>query len=395
MNKTVVRSPGQFCLAIGCLLSVLLAGSQTLQAQQTPSAEKLTTLVQQLGDNSFKVRERATNQLEDAGPAARQMLTAALRSPDLEIRLRARRLLALIVERDFAARLAAFLNDEDNSVDHKLPGWQRFRKALGDDTAIRRLFASMIRSEAKLLEALDSGQNLEGKFAMRARELQPYSSFNANGPRTAGTPSLATILFVASQGDAVINSDSHQLIFSILQFQGTQDTLRGSPHRKLLEKMLDGWVVQLEKANPNSYYSLMTCLSYDLKETGLRLARSHLTSKATSPSMLQYAIMALGRFGGPDDKQFLLPQLQNTSVCHTWSNPQIKKGVIRTQVRDVALVMLLEMTKQNHKAYGFELLQRNPPTVFHGHTCGFVDEEKRESAHQKWNQWFRTQQEAP
>lgn len=392
VNPMLVRRHIDFRALAVCLGLFFVASPLSVFAQQPLSQEKLAKLVEQLGNDSFQVRERATQQLENAGPQAREKLKAALKSPDLEVRLRARRLLALIVERDFAARLVAFLNDEDGTGDHQLPGWNRFRKALGDNPTNRRLFASMIRTEAHLLEALDSGSGLEVKFLTRARELQPYSSFNSNGPRSAGTPSLATILFVASDKGSVVGSDAHQLIFSILQFQGTRDSLQGSPHRKVLEQMLDGWVNKTEKANPNSYYSLMTCLSYDLEETGLRIARTHLISNATTPSMLQYAIMALGRFGAKDDQKLLQLQLQNTAVCHTWSNPQIKKGVIRTQVRDVALVMLLEMTGQDHKAYGFELLQRNPPTVFHGHTCGFVDEEKRDAAHKKWNQWQQDKQ---
>ena len=55
--------------------------------------------------------------------------------------------------------------------------------------------------------------------------------------------------------------------------------------------------------------------------------------------------------------------------------------------------MMLEMTKQNHQQYGFTLLQRNPTTVFHGYTCGFVDESQRDKALQMWNTWYNKHRE--
>ena len=96
----------------------------------------------------------------------------------------------------------------------------------------------------------------------------------------------------------------------------------------------------------------------------------------------------MARFGDQNDISLLLPHLKNVSVCHTWSNPQIQPGVIKTQVRDVILALLIHMTKQDHKDYGFELLRTTPTTLFHTYTCGFTKEEKREAAQAKWTSWY-------
>ena len=136
----------------------------------------------------------------------------------------------------------------------------------------------------------------------------------------------------------------------------------------------------------------MIALNNDMKEAGFEIAKKYLGNNTTTSSAQQYAIMSIARFGTAGDIDLLVPQLQNEAVCHTWSNPQIKKGVIKTHVRDVALVMMLEMTGQNQQEYGFTLLQRNPTTLFHGYTCGFVDESQRGKALLMWNTWYTKHQ---
>ena len=374
-----------------CLLAALLSPG-IVRAADDPTPDQLSKLVKLLGDDSFRTRERAYRELLSVGLPARNALTRGLRSPDLEIRVRARRLLSQVLEDEFEGRLAAFIADVQGTKEHDLPGWKRYRDSVGTRRMARTLYVSMIREEIPLLQALDSGRQLDQLFAERVKGLQPYSY--GNGPRTAPAASLATLLFLCTQPELSIELTTHQQIFSLLQYTGTMNTIKGSPYRALFYGMLDGWVRKLDTDLPNAYYPLMTTLNYDMKKTGYDLAKKHLAAPTTSSSIQQYAIMAIARFGSDKDIDLLTPHLQNSTVCHTWNNPQIKKGVIRTQVRDVALVMMLELTGQNQQEYGFTLLKRNTTTVFHGYTCGFVDESNRDKALQMWKTWYSKRRES-
>ena len=55
--------------------------------------EQIRRLVAELSASSFKVREHASQQLWDLGEQAREVLERASRDPDLEIRIRAGRIL--------------------------------------------------------------------------------------------------------------------------------------------------------------------------------------------------------------------------------------------------------------------------------------------------------------
>lgn len=74
-------------LWLGILVGVCLGSVQA--APKKVSDERLRALVEQLGDDSYRVRTRATAELKQIGPPAKPHLVAALDDDDLEVRTRA------------------------------------------------------------------------------------------------------------------------------------------------------------------------------------------------------------------------------------------------------------------------------------------------------------------
>ena len=173
-------STATLALVLGSLLGGPWSSARTATAKEPPSLEKMTQLVEKLGDDSFRNREQAHRELLAIGLPAREALARGLRSPDLEIRLRSRRLLAQVAEEEFEGRLAAFIADVNGTRDHDLPAWKRYRESIGNTRIARTLFVSMIREEMPLLQAFESGRKLEELFSERVKSLQPYSSINSN-----------------------------------------------------------------------------------------------------------------------------------------------------------------------------------------------------------------------
>jgi RNA polymerase sigma factor (sigma-70 family) len=69
--------------------------------------EKVKALIRQLGDDSFSVRQKASNDLVEVGPAAVPLLKQALTNPDVEVVRRAEECLRQINETQSAAVAAA------------------------------------------------------------------------------------------------------------------------------------------------------------------------------------------------------------------------------------------------------------------------------------------------
>ena len=379
----------RYLLLPGILIIVTL-GPVAAEDPPTPAGREGTTgqLIKQLGHASFAVRETAARTLTSRGIQVHKELKLALLNPDLEIRMRAHRILLKSLQSEFAARIAAFISDVDGKQEHDLPGWKQFRATMGNGRNTRKLFADMVRRESELLESFDKAINLQATFTKRLAELRPGSTtFQSSGSRQAHPATLAVILLVVTESNIASNASLFSQVFNLLNSSSTRQVVQGSRHNDIIIKMISRLVLK-KNITTNTYYSVMLTLNYDMKETGLALGRRMLQAPTSSYSTTQYAAIAVARFGSAADIPLLAPHLKNVSVCHTWSNPQVQPGVIKTQVRDVVLALLIHMTKQDHKEYGFELLRTSPTTLFHTYTCGFTEEEKREAAQTKWNTWY-------
>ena len=379
----------RYLLLPGILLMVA-PESVTAADPPTPAKREETTghLIEQLGHASFAIREKAARTLASRGIQAQKELKQALLNPDLEIRMRAHRILLKSLQSEFAARIAAFISDVDGKQEHDLPGWKQFKETMGNDRNTRQLFADMVRRESELLESFDKAINLQATFMKRLTELRPGSTtFQSSGSRQAHPATLAVVLLVVTESNIISNTSLFSQVFNLLNSSTTRQIVKGSRHNAIIMKMMSRFVLKKD-IKTSSYYSVMLTLNYDMKETGLALGRRMLKTPTPSYSTTQYAAIAVARFGSAADIPLLAPHLKNVSVCHTWSNPQVQPGVIKTQVRDVVLALLIHLTKQDHKEYGFELLRTSPTTLFHTYTCGFTKEEKREAAQAKWNTWY-------
>jgi hypothetical protein len=105
------------------LLLLVAASAAEPPAQKTAPdlAQKIAALIEQLGDNDFRVREKATQALIAIGPDALELVNNARQSTsDFEVRARAERILQHISPDAIQARLhrtvIAELHDRDNSL---------------------------------------------------------------------------------------------------------------------------------------------------------------------------------------------------------------------------------------------------------------------------------------
>jgi hypothetical protein len=194
---------------------------------------------------------------------------------------------------------------------------------------------------------------------------------------------LATLLLIGSDAKAKNHAQGLTSVYQLLVQTAVMQSIAPPDHPSILRKLLEEWTKSA--ASSGSSYGMMMALKYDLKETGLQQATQLLEQGITSTSTLHYAIITIGRFGGEKHIPLLKPLLENETVCHRWSNTQLKKnGTIDVQVRDAALVVLLRLTGKDPGEFGFKLLRENPETLYYVYTFGFIEEEEREAVHAKW-----------
>ncbi len=347
--------------------------------------------VQQLGVDDFAQRELAVEALTNAGLAAKEALQAGVQSPDLHTQMLARQILTKVLELDFQRRIEAFTADKEGAKDHSMPGWDWYRETVGTTPKDRELFIRILKEEAPLLESVAGNPDrAHDAMEIRIQQLQQgMQNRNTALRKTPSMESIAGLLMVTASSESGLDSREQSHLYNLMYQTTFREAAKKGPYTEPLKRLLDAWIL----SNTNSawtYRAVQISLEFGLPR-GLDLALQLLNPQGNN-STNAYAIVAIGKLGGKDYVPALVPLLENDRVCWTWHRGNNK--VIRTQIRDVALASLLHATEQDHKEYGFELLQKNPETVFHIYTVGFEEDEQRLAALERWNKWFAENRES-
>jgi len=70
------------------------------------------------------------------------------------------------------------------------------------------------------------------------------------------------------------------------------------------------------------------------------------------------------------------------------------KTKYRTQIRDIALAVLVHLSSQDPKQFGFDRIRKNSLYLFDPHSLAFADDESRATAILHWAE-FRSKHQPP
>jgi hypothetical protein len=332
-------------------------------------------LVRQLGDEQFSAREAATEKLIKIGLPATSALEEGRKDADREIRYRSERVLSIVREMDFQQRLDAFARGRGDE-DYGLPGWDRFRKALGDSSELRSLFVEMQKYEPEAMQALEEGPKAAAELLnLRTTQLQLSMQLYRH-QLTLGN--IAALILLAGDDEVTVSQQASQSLYSFCYQQSFRTAVQNGPKTNAMRKLLGNWIRRGEGFS--AYQGLGLAMQYDLKE-GLIPAEKELRNRGNQAHITQYAILTLAKLGDESHVPLLETALDDTTRC---TMMRINNRNYETQVRDIALAALLHVTKQDPKTYGFDRLQTHPQIVFNTTTVGFESDTERNEALAKW-----------
>lgn len=373
-----------------CFVAPLMAADvRTPVSTQTKAvadrSAEIARLVQELGANTFLVRQHAQRTLVEIGLPAKPALQAAVNDPDPEVRQRARQALMAIGDVDFHGRVGAFLADSDVNDDHGLPGWQRFRSLSGDGPAARRLFADMQRAERELLETVANAPAQAG--ALLDARCQQVEIGVANGdPLKQSRLSLATmsaLLFAASHPDVPISGHASNTLYTF----GSQTPLAQAMHARPpspVRPLLGAWVGRLfESDSPTAYRNELLAMQYGLKEAVAPALK--LIEPPGGPAQWEhFAILTIAKLGSRENIASLEPLLSDERSIDASDRSGQKSDA---QIRDVALAAMVRLSGQELADYGFHHAKLNPAFLWNANSLGFNDPAARQEALKKWRAW--------
>lgn len=360
----------------------LLAGALALGKEPTQEMNELQLreLVKILGSESFLSREQAGEMLLRQGNRSIGPLSEGARSPDFEVARRSRQLLLEIRDGANRQRLEDFLARKDG--ESKLPGWDRFSKLVGADNQSREFYARIFKHDSTLIEDSETDSRI-GKEILSSKtqglHQTLYSNFSDKSP-AIDISDIGTVLFLATNPGIKPPQETTYNITNLLYQQSSRTLLAENNTAHPYRKLIVAWMMQQTDANIISQH-LYLAQNLNLRE-GLSLARRSIEDKEMPVYTQAVAMTIVGKMGGPDDARLLENHLGNTSLVGNFQLADQQKGT--TQVRDVALAMLVQLDKKSHKDYGFSFARANLTMHFNPYTMGFTSEEARSSAFLKW-----------
>jgi hypothetical protein len=163
------------------------------------------------------------------------------------------------------------------------------------------------------------------------------------------------------------------------------------PRGEACRKILARWVAR--DINPMfASYNLSFAFLFNLKE-GLIPAVAILKKSQSTRDPLSRcrAILLVGKFGSKEHIPLLQPYLKDAVVCLDFAGD---KGPVQTQVRDIALAASIKLVNQDPKKFGFDGWQNNDLMALNLRTIGFANQEQRDAALKKWEDWQAGQKAA-
>lgn len=374
-----------------CLLFFPSVGAcaESPSAAESPSPEesqRISILIEQLGADDFAQREAAGEELVEVGLIAYRQVEESVKSPDPEIRYRAAKILTELLDADFERRLRVFVSGNDEGERFPVPGWKQFEKLFGDTKEWREFFVELQKGDREMFQAIEAGpkatQDLLGR---RLDQFQMEQRFGRQQTIQLA-PAVAMLVAGSIEGVQENQNAAHaNLLNSICYQQSVRDALTNGPSKDQVRSVLGNWIKSCEERA--GYQAIMLAMQYDLKE-GLVPAEKILNNEGTrQPYMSQFALLAVAKFGDVSYIPAVEKLLSDKGICNRM---QVNKVMKDTQVRDVALLTLAHLTKQDKKAFGFDRLQEAQPYMYNLGTMGIDGDAKRDEAFKKWEEVRKT-----
>lgn len=356
-------------VTLGCQTCVIAQHGRT-------SGRSPAELVQLLGHDSFQTRLRAQRVLHKQGPTKEVTgaLLSGLKSHSLEIRESSRRLLKQFDLQKFDRELGRLNSPHVDSADVKLAGWNEFSQLAGNDLWARRLYAKIIKKHYSLIRKLIRQAPAAAQDRFLA-DVDPYRL------PTADSVSWAMLLFCDSLETDLRRPDLSSRILNSLSHSGLGPSRTTGGDRLVIERLVGRWLenhLQVGIVRDR----LLVAMRYRRHQLASQLCTTTLADYSATASAQSTAMLCATVLGHEDLRDKLIQRLDDHRTAHVWQLIASRQTKIRTQVRDVALALLLYQQGMDPRKFGYMELQADPLMLYRDHSLGFADDTSREAAHQ-------------
>lgn len=260
-----------------------------------------------------------------------------------------------------------------------------------DTPEVRAAYAGILRGNAELSRALSHPDLIPEEIQ---RELQNRNLLGTI-PRTISPVDTSALLLLLIHPEANYSADLGEMA-SRLVWAGVShaeidiETLRDpsqahasgkhGPILAILRALVTRWVTIPRAGTPQD--RLLTASRLGLSEAVV--PAMEIIQQKNAPHQIGNAFVAIANHGGAEEMAIVETMLNDEFEL---SSSRKGDNEVSTQLRDVALAALIEMTHQKEKDYDLRDFPRDMQKRVSAFPVGFDTQERRDRAFEKWRTW--------
>jgi len=381
-----------------CLTSLCLPG---VAMGQNGSQQSIEAWVIGLGADDYLSRLKSEEAILEIGSDAIEAIEQAINSPDIEISIRAQRLLASLREKDFQQRRKEFLGAPLDSLESfGFAQWDAFAKYVGRTDQAKRLFIEIVKDQRDETskQTSPSGVSYLGYLSNEQEQYTPLPTsaveiaeelFNRL-TMLSGQPQKRQPQNIGTQGEfANANpptADQPIVIqqLSLSPFEANLPktlvkTVTESVYSDEIRGLITHWIQARKNQNGLTRNQVETIFQFELKNMRADLHKE--LENEGSKVRLQSA-EAIAKTGGADAIKMLEPFVRGSEVVVAYPEPESGKS-LKITLGDIAFQLILAIEDQPVKDFGLlptagTMLLNDSPIY------GFIDRESADEAISKW-----------
>ena len=343
------------------------------------AASRFDALVLQLNHPRFHQRVSASEKLLLVGlgrsgninPEVTSALTRGAQHQSLELRVAAQRLIEELALRYQQQQLELLVNLQVPTQNIDLPGWQDFARTVGSDRVSRFFFQQLVNRHSDTLHA-SFVENVDGSKTV-ASICDPWKLPSKNDL------DWALLLFME-----IKQLENRKLACNWRLMTALSNSAMGpdpETHPVIFKRLIEAWLGQ--QSDPAAIRDcLLVTMRYGCYSTALELCQRAWANQQASPATQVTALLVGNAIGAGDLRSQAVKRMSDDRTALVWQTLGSKPTRIRTQVADVARVVLLHQMGLDPRSAGFHNLKADRRLIYRDHSLGFSDQGCREKSWQ-------------
>ena len=361
------------CRWITILLISCIVSQNSLRGDEP--ASHFDALVLQLDHHRYQQRVSAAEELLLSGiqhpaginPKVMSALGRGQQHQSLELRVAAQYLIDEIAFRYQQQQLVLLVNVRVSEEEIDLPGWKAFSDTVGRDLVSRRFFEQLVHWHGDQLHAFFDkstvGQKTKTVF------FDPWKIPSRNHL------DWALLLFLEIRQSVHAKQPCNWRLMTALSNSAMGPDPEQCP--EVFRRLIESWLEQQDDPAMTRDCLLVT-MRYGCHATAIELCERVWASQQSSPATQVTALLVGNAIGAVDIQSQATKRMTDDRTAVVWQTLGSKPSRIRTQVADVARVILLHQHGVDPRSAGFHDLKADRRLIYRDHSLGFSDQANRE-----------------